>query len=169
MIKIKAKPISYSDSKRAYSSISYIVIHNTGNKGDKAESNGRYFATANTRQAGAHFFVDGKGTICKSIDINRSAWAVGGAKYPNCSKTGGGKYYGKCSNYNSVSIELCDIVDKYPTKKQIEATKKLIKKIKKTCPNIKHIIRHFDVNGKPCPAYFVDNKKWEKLVKEVWT
>ena len=38
-------------------------------------------------------------------------------------------------------------------------TRKLMKKY-----NIDkaHVIRHFDVTGKPCPAYWVDDKKWKK-------
>ena len=25
-----------------------------------------------------------------------------------------------------------------------------------------HVVRHFDVTGKACPAYWVDDKKWKK-------
>jgi len=87
---IKAKSISYGGN-RALSSVKYIVIHYTGNKNDTAENNAKYFANTNTRQAGAHFFVDRKGNIVQSIDIEKTAWAVGGNKYPNCSQTSGGK------------------------------------------------------------------------------
>ena len=97
-----AKSISFG-RKRSKNDIKYIVIHYTGNKGDTAKGNATYFATQNTRTAGAHFFVDKKGEIYKSINLNRIAWAVGG-KY-NISN-GAGKYYGKCTNANSVSIEL---------------------------------------------------------------
>ena len=71
-----AKSISYG-SKRSKESIKYIVFHYTGNEKDTAEANATYFATSNTRTAGAHFFIDKKGKIFKSVDMNLTAWAVG--------------------------------------------------------------------------------------------
>lgn len=161
-----AKLISYDSVKRKRKIVKYIPIHSTGNKGDTAKNNALYFANTNTRQAGAHFFVDQNGTIYRSIPMNRTAWSVGGAKY---SGTEGGTYHGKCTNYNSVSIELCDIVDKEPSEKMIKSVKWLIKYIQKYCPNAKTIIRHWDVNGKNCPASMAgkDNKTWKKFKKEI--
>jgi 23S rRNA pseudouridine955/2504/2580 synthase len=34
-------------------------------------------------------------------------------------------------------------------------------------PNAKTIIRHFDVNGKYCPARMVDESKWKKFLKGI--
>ena len=44
---------------------------------------------------------------------------------------------------------------------QTKATKQVVKFIRKWCPNAKTIIRHWDVNGKSCPALMIDtnNKK----------
>ena len=164
MIKINkkiAKSISYG-SKRSLKDVKYIVIHYTAGKGDTAKNNATYFATGNTRQAGAHFFVDKQGEIWKSINMNRIAWSVGG-KYSL--SNGAGKYYGKCTNANSVSIELCDCCTN-TNKKQKLATRKLIRHIQKKCPNVKTIIRHWDVNGKSCPLPMIgtDNKKWIKFL-----
>lgn len=163
----KAKKISYDSSKKRNkkTDVKYIVIHYTGNKGDTAENNAKFFATSNTRSAGAHFFVGTKGKVYKSIPMNRTAWAVGGKYSLN---NGAGSYYGKCTNYNSVSIELCDCVNGYSVK-QAKATKKLIKYIRKYCPNAKTIIRHWDVNGKQCPLPMVgkNNKMWKKFKNEI--
>lgn len=154
-----AKAISYG-GERSLASIKYIVIHYTGNSNDTAKGNASYFATSNTRQAGAHFFVDKSGVIYKSINMNRIAWSVGG-KYST--SNGAGAYYGKCTNANSVSIELCDLTSGSPSWKQMVAVKRLVKHIQKKCPNAKTIIRHWDVNGKTCPATMVgrNNKEWE--------
>lgn len=155
-----AKSISYG-GLRNRNSVRYIVIHYTGNKGDTAKGNASYFANSNTRQAGAHFFVDKAGEIYKSINMNRIAWAVGGMYTLS---GGAGSYYGKCTNSNSVSIELCDML-KEPSKKQTLACRRLVKYIRKYCPNAKTIIRHWDVNGKACPASMAGrrNAKWKKL------
>ena len=156
-----AKSISYGN-KRPLSNIKYIVIHYTGNKGDTAQNNLDYFANGNTRQAGAHFFVDKKGNVGKSIPMNRTAWAVGGDH--RSGRKGEAAYFGKCTNTNSVSIELCDMCLK-TNWEQMYATRKLVKYIQSKCPNAKTIIRHWDVNGKDCPAPFTGsgNEKWTEF------
>ena len=158
--KLLAKSISYG-GKRNLADIKYIVIHYTGNKGDTAENNAKYFANSNTRKAGAHFFVDKVGEIYQSIKIDRTAWAVGGFY---TTSNGAGTYYGKCTNANSVSIELCDCVTE-TNWEQMKATRQLVKSIQEKCPNAKTVIRHWDVNGKPCPVPMIgtNNKKWKRL------
>ncbi len=162
---IKASKMSYG-SKRKRSSVKYIVIHYTGVKGDTALNEANYFARNNTRFAGAHFFVDQQGNAIKSIPLNRTAWSVGGF-YSNAN--GAGKYYKKCTNSNSVSIELCDNVNRDPSTKQIKAVKRVVKYIRRYCKNAQVIIRHWDVNGKCCPARMVgtDNAKWKKFKKKI--
>lgn len=155
-----AKSISYGE-KRSLDAVKYIVIHYTGNKGDTAKNNATFFADSNTRAAGAHFFVDKQGAVYKSVNMNRTAYAVGG-KY---SLSGGaGTYYGKCTNANSISIELCDCC-KETNWEQMKAARQLVKYIWGKCPNAKTIIRHWDVNGKDCPLPMIgkDNKKWKRL------
>lgn len=155
---IPAKSVSYGN-KRSYDVIKYIVIHYTGNNNDTARGNGLYFKNGNTRQAGAHFFVDRAGNIVKSININRTAWAVGGLY---TKKDGAGSYYGRCTNSNSVSIELCDCASKDPSAEQVAAVKWLVRYIQKRCSNANTIIRHWDVNGKSCPVRMagMNNEKW---------
>lgn len=160
MIKIPARPISYSSKKRNKKDVKYIVIHYTSGIGDTAENEGMYFAYRNKVAAGAHFFVDQKGIIVKSINLNRIAWSVGGGKWNDCNQTGGGKLYNTVTNANSVSIELCDIATKNPSVEQIDAVRKTIKYIRKHCPNAKTIVRHFDVNGKHCPVNMMSDMSW---------
>ena len=158
-----ANPKNYG-GKRSLSSIKYIVIHYTANDGDTDEANAKYFHN-NVVKASAHYFVDDD-SYTKSVPLKNIAWSVGGKKYPNCGKTGGGKKYGLCTNANSINIELCDTVrdgkagaSAATIQNAVTLTKKLMKKY-----NIDkaHVIRHFDVTGKPCPAYWTDDKKWKK-------
>jgi N-acetylmuramoyl-L-alanine amidase CwlA len=154
-------------SSRLTSSIKYICIHYTGNDGDTDEGNGKYFKN-NIVKASAHYFVDND-SVTQSVPDNYVAWSVGGKKYASCSTTGGGKYYGKCTNSNSISIELCDDVKNgtvYPSAKTIqnalELTNILMKKYNIPASNV---IRHFDVTGKLCPAYWTNDAKWKS---EFW-
>lgn len=163
--KIPAKSISYAPGKRNLKSVKAIVIHYTGNIGDTAKNNAIYFSNGNTRAAGAHIFIDSNGKIYKSINFNRIAYSVGGFY---SSSNGAAKYYNKLNNSNTISIELCNLTGQ-ATKKQIEATKYMIKKIRKKCPNVDKIVRHWDVNGKNCPAPFAgkNNKLWNFFLKEI--
>lgn len=165
---IKAKQISYSKVKRSRDNVLFIVIHYTGVNSDSAEAEARYFTNGNTREAGAHFFIGQDGKIIKSVPLDHAAWSVGGKKYSDCSSTGGGKYYGICTNSNSVSIELCDNRQRDPSEKQTKAVIKCIKYIRKYCKNAQYVIRHFDVNGKHCPARMMDSKKWSTFKTRIF-
>lgn len=149
--------------ERPLSAIEYIIMHYTANDGDTDEANGKYFQGAN-RQASAHDFVDDD-SITHSVPYNFIAWSVGGQKWSDCAQTGGGKLYGIATNANSISIEMCDTV----RDGKIMATEKTMENAAMLCRelmdrfniDIDHVIRHFDVNGKHCPEYFMDNAAWE--------
>lgn len=166
MKKMIANKNSYDSIIRNRDVIKYIVIHYTGNNNDTAKSNCIYFQKQTERKAGAHFFIDDT-EIIKSVPLNRTAWSVGGFY---SSYNGAGKYYKKCTNFNSVSIELCNNLKNYPSKKQIKLLKKCIKYIKKYCKNADVIIRHWDVNGKECPLKLIGeyNYTWDNLKKELY-
>lgn len=155
-------------SSRSTSAIKYIVLHYTANDGDTDESNGKYFANTVT-QTSAHYFVDSD-SVTRSVQDDFVAWAVGGAKYADCAKTGGGTLYGKCTNSNSLSIELCDDVKNgtiKPSQKTSDNAIVLCKYLmKKYNVPPENVVRHFDVNGKYCPKFWMDDDTWNK---EFWT
>lgn len=161
----KAKNVSYGKT-RDLDDIKYIVIHYTGNNGDTAKDNADYFANGNTRQAGAHVFVDGGTYVYKSVPLTKVAWAVGGFF---TKKSGAGKYYKKCTNANSLSIEMCNCAKSVPTKvfnQTVELVKYYMKKYNIPAD---HVIRHWDVNGKDCPSPWAgaNNAGWEKFKKAI--
>ena len=162
----------YSSSKRSLKVIKKIAVHYTGNNGDTATSNCKYFQTAN-RQASAHYFIDDKTVACSVPDCY-TAYAVGGGKKdqgsPYASK--GAKYYKKYTNSNTLSIELCDPVKDnkiaLSSGTRANAVTFIAKKLKELGLTENDLIRHFDVNGKLCPIYFVTNESdWNKFKKEV--
>lgn len=163
-LKIPCNPRNYG-SKRDHRKVKFIVIHYTAGTHDTAVNEGNYFKN-HVAKASAHFFIDRDGNIVKSVPMDRVAWSVGGKKYADCARTGGGKKYGICTNVNSVSIELCAIADKDPSEKQIRACKECVAYIMKYCKSVVgawQIIRHFDVNGKHCPARMMDEHKWNEF------
>lgn len=122
------------------------------------------FGNVNNRAASADFIVDDTSIIQYNGDIkNRYTYAVGGDKYKN---TKGAKFYNKCKNYNSISIEICSCNtlkkitnpnDKYwyfteaSLNNAVELAQYLMKQYNIPAD---HLIRHWDVNGKACPGIF---------------
>ena len=160
MVKIK---VNLANSKnyggeRDLRNIKYIVVHYTGNDGDSDESNANYFKT-HVVQASAHYFVDGN-SITQSVLDDRVAYSVGGKKWTDCAKTGGGNLYGVVTNANSISVELCDEVKNGKadfTEATIRNAIDLIRLLmKKYNIDLNHVVRHFDVNGKHCPVPFMN-------------
>lgn len=162
MVKIKTQIANRANygNQRSTRQIKYIVIHYTANDGDSDEGNGGYFQR-NIVKASAHYFVDDD-SITQSVPDDYVAYAVGGNRY----NTAGGRLYGVATNTNSISVELCDTVKNgviYPTQKTIENALELTRLLmgRYNVP-IEGVIRHYDVNGKLCPAYWTDDQRWEK-------
>ena len=166
-IKINKKISKYNHYDMNNRKIKYIVIHWVG-AASSAKNNADYFYSAD-RSASAHYFVDDK-EIWQSVLDKNAAWAVGGGPLDQASPYAkyGKKYFNKCTNSNSISIEMCCKKNSqgklYITDETIELTAELVQMLqKKYSISDKNVIRHFDVNGKLCPGTHIEELKWEKL------
>ncbi len=162
--KLPANPSNYGGPRSA-SSIRYLVFHYTANRTDTARANASYFRN-NVVKASAHYFVD-RHDIYRSVEDLRIAYSVGGAKWSDCGATKGGSMYGKITNANSISIEMCSVggaIAEDTLENAVSLGRKLMEKYH--IP-ISHVYRHFDVNGKHCPGwegwYGPDSPKWTDL------
>lgn len=155
---------NYGGSRNA-SQIRYLVYHYTGNDGDKAANNAAYFQN-NIVKASAHYFVDDT-TVYLSVPELKVAWSVGGSKYANADKTGGGTMYGVINNTNSISIEMCDTIRNgvYQASEATLANAAALGRalMKNYGIPIENVYRHFDVTGKHCPSYLVNAQKWAEF------
>ena len=166
--------------------VEWIVIHYTAGVTSRLNSAlnlASYFATR-PDDCSADFTVDDYDIVQYNPDIlNRYTWHCGGSKYNNK----GGKFYGKCTNANSIGIEVCstnstrkmqNANDKsYSfTDAVVKNTEELVKYLMKEY-NIPadHVIRHYDVTGKLCPGIIGWNAesgsevKWEQFKKNIST
>ena len=147
---------------RTAGQIRYLVYHYTGNDGDTAADNAAYFQSRVVK-ASAHYFVDDH-TVYRSVPDLRVAWAVGGSKYAGAGQTGGGTMYGIINNTNSLSIEMCGTAgdgSRQAGEAALENAAALGRELmKKYGIPLEHVYRHFDVTGKRCPAYLVENHAW---------
>lgn len=143
-------------------SIKYLVIHYVGAV-SKAKNNADYFYNT-YRGASAHYFVDDT-SIYQVVEDKNAAWHCGGG----LQGSGGHSFYKKCTNANSIGIEMCCKKKDgklYITDKTIAQTAKLVQYLqeKYSIPDSR-VIRHYDVTGKNCPAPYLDSAKWAKLKK----
>ena len=159
---------NYGGSRNA-SQIRYLVYHYTGNDGDMAANNAKYFQN-NIVKASAHYFVDDT-TVWRSVPDLKVAWSVGGSKYANADKTGGGTMYGVITNTNSLSIEMCDTIRNgvYQASEATLANAAALGRelMEKYHIPIENVYRHFDVTGKHCPSYLVNAQKWAEFKKRL--
>jgi N-acetylmuramoyl-L-alanine amidase CwlA len=143
----------------------YIVIHYVGAV-SSAKNNADYYASKKI-DASAHYFVDEK-SIWQSVEDSNRAWHCGGG----LQGINGHTFYGKCTNSNSIGIEMCVKKDEkgnwYFEPETVKNTVDLVKMLmKKHNVPINRVIRHYDVTGKICPAPFVDEAKWSEFKSRI--
>ena len=150
MLNIQTKLTPYNfTNKNSLSRIKYIVIHYVGAV-STAYNNACYFANA-YRGASAHYIVD-EVSIWQCVSDDDASWHCGGGLQGSSY----GSFYRKCTNSNSIGIEMCVKKDSlgrwYFEPKTIENTIDLVQHLmtKYGIP-IGNVIRHADVTGKVCP------------------
>lgn len=169
---------------KANREIKYIVIHYAAgvtSRAGSAMNTANYYPT--TSNVSADFTVDDTCAVQYNGDIrNRYCWHCGGNKYA----TKGASLYGKCTNANSIGVEICSTnstgkmqnandrsysFTEAAVNNAIELVKKLMAEY-----NIpaERVVRHYDVTGKPCPGIIGWNKEsgseaeWEKFKARIF-
>lgn len=129
--------------------ITGIVIHYTANPGSTAKQNRDYFnglKDTHTTKASSHFIVGLEGEIVQCVPT----WEIA--------------YASNHRNKDTVSIECCHndesgVFTKETYQSMVQLTAWLCQKFGL---NENDVIRHYDVTGKICPKYFVENEEaWE--------
>lgn len=142
--------------------IEWIVEHYSAGTKDTTQNELDYFARENVGVS-AHDFVDDF-SVGHSVPYNDVAYHCG-VDYSKQKAP----YWGKCTNYNSIGIEMCALKDdkildlRNPTiKNAIILTKQLMKEYN---IDADHVVRHYDVCGKNCPAPLVEDAAAWKCFK----
>ena len=149
-------PNKWSRPHTKIGKIKNIVVHWVGNAGSTAENNAKYFNSLKDGRgtyASSHYIVGNDGVVVRCVPENEVA------------------YHASSANSYSIGIEVChpDSTGKYTE----AAYKALIELLVDLCTRYKleptqAIIRHYDVTGKVCPKYYVENEKaWKQLKQDV--
>ncbi len=148
-------PNPYSRPQLELKRVKSVVVHYTANPETSAKNNRSYFeglAMKHTTYASSHYIIGLEGEIIQCLPLTEQSYASNNR------------------NDDTISIECChpDATGKFN-----EATyNALVNLTAGLCMefNLKKddIIRHYDVNGKKCPLYFVEHEdEWEAFKGKV--
>lgn len=131
--------------------IKNIVIHYVGNPNTTAKNNRDYFDNPKTKVS-SHFIVGLDGEIIQCLPLSERSAASNNR------------------NKDTISIETCHPDDSGQFDKNTYNS--LVKLTALLCDKLdldeNDIIRHYDITGKNCPKYFVENEDaWEEFKKDV--
>ena len=132
-----------------------IVIHYTANPGTSAQDNRDYFEglkDSHATKASSHFIIGLEGEIVQCIPCNE--WA----------------YASNERNEDTISIECCIPDESGEFSKQTYDS--LVELVSWLCFRYgltqKDLLRHYDITGKNCPKYYVQNEDaWESFCEDV--
>ena len=136
----------YSRPGTPLEEISGVVVHYVGNPGTTAAANRSFFANlalTHETYASAHFLVGLDGEILQCVPLTEIAYCSNSANdYTVSIEVCHGDETGKFNDATMESLEqlvpwLCETFDLDPTE---------------------DVIRHYDVTGKICPKYYVENE-----------
>ena len=141
----------YSRPGTELTEVKGIVVHYTANPGSTAKQNRDYFAglaESHETSASSHFVIGLEGEIVQCIPCNEISYASNNR------------------NKDTISIECC--IEDESGKFNDATYQSLIKLVTWLMGRYNlgtdDVIRHYDVTGKNCPKYFVENPDaWEQF------
>lgn len=148
-------PNSYSRPQIPITQVNYIAIHYTANPGASAQDNRDYFenlAQTQETKVSSHFVVGLEGEVIQCIPTAEMSYATNER------------------NVDTVSIECCHPDE---TGEFNQATYDSVVKLAAwLCTRFglteEDVIRHYDVTGKLCPKYYVENPSaWEQMKADI--
>ncbi len=133
------------------SDIKGVVIHYVGNPDTTAQNNRDYFDKIDTRVS-SHFVVGLEGEVIQCLPLYERSAASNNR------------------NKDTISIEVChpDESGKFNNSTYNTLIKLTSWLLEKFSLDETDILRHYDITGKSCPKYFVENEdEWIKFKEEV--
>lgn len=146
---------SYSRPGIALNKVNGIVVHYTANPGSSAKDNRDYFQNlmiSHKTKASSHYVIGLDGEIIQCIPLDEISYAS------------------NSRNTDTIAIECChpDESGKFNDKTYNSLVDLVAYLCKKYGLSSNEVIRHYDVTGKACPKYFVDNEDaWKSFRKDV--
>jgi len=160
----------YSRPGKKLNKVKGIVIHWVANARTSANGNRNFFENRKEGKTGygsAHFIIDLDGSVMLVLPEDEMAYHVGANRYMDEAVKKLSEYPNDCT----LGIECTHLSDNGRMSKQTDET--LVKLItdlmyKYMLDPEKDLYLHFDITGKDCHKWFVDNSdEWDNLKKRV--
>lgn len=148
-------PNEYSRPQLPLTEVKYIAIHYTANPGSTAQENRNYFenlAQTHETKVSSHFVIGIDGEVIQCIPTSELAYATNER------------------NIDTLAIECCHedesgVFTDATYDSVVKLTAWLCVRFGLTSENV---IRHYDVTGKECPKYYVDNPDaWTQMKADI--
>lgn len=157
----------YSRPGKKLNKIKGIVIHWISVPYQKPEQTARFFEdrkNGKTSYGSAHFIIGLEGEILQVIPTDERAYHVGADSYTALALERLSTYPNNCT----IGIEMCH-TEKGFEDATVNSTVKLVASLCKENGLTKdYLYRHYDITGKDCPKFYVDDeRKWGKFKKLV--
>ena len=148
-------PNEYSRPQIPVEKVNYIAIHYTANPGATAQANRDYFenlASTHETKVSSHFVVGMDGEVIQCIPTAEMSYAT------------------NSRNVDTVSIECChkDDTGVFETATYDSVVKLAAWLCTRFGLTEENVIRHYDVTGKNCPKYYVENPEaWIQMKADI--
>ena len=131
--------------------IKNIVIHYVGNPNTTAQNNRDYYDKPDT-EVSSHFVIGLNGEVIQCVPLDEKSAASNNR------------------NKDTISIEVChpDKTGKFNDQTYDSLIKLTAWLLEKTGLDENDVIRHYDITGKLCPLYYVNNESaWDTLKADI--
>ncbi len=148
-------PNPYSRPGDELSGVKGVVVHYTSNPGTTAEQNRNYFeglASSHFTHASSHYIIGIDGEIIRCIPDDEIAYASNDR------------------NGDTLAIECCHPDESGEFTEETYASLVWLTAYLVGAYDLppEEVIRHYDVSGKSCPKYYVENpKSWKKFQEDM--
>lgn len=170
------EPNKYSRPLTKLKSVKAVVIHYVGNPNSTALANRNYWnnlpvinknsKNVNEIYASAHYIIDFDGSQLQAVPEDETAYHCGAAAYKEDALSKISSY----PNNSSIGIELVhrDWTGSFESDTYNSAVSLTIELLEKYNLSIENVFRHYDITGKMCPKYFVENNsRWISFLNDV--
>ena len=128
-----------------------ICVHYTGDCGASADRLALFFTTNSAAKTSSQYIVGMAGEVIRCVPDNEIAYAAAG------------------KNNGTIHIEVCyKRADGCFEEKSISALNELVLYLMNRYDiSAENVLRHYDLTGKLCPAYYVDAARWAVLHERI--
>ena len=124
-----------------------ICVHYTGDCGASADRLALFFCTNANAKTSSQYIVGMAGEVIRCVPDNEIAYAAAG------------------KNNGTIHIEVCykDKAGKFEEKSISALNELVVYLMERYHIAAKNVVRHYDLTGKLCPAYYIDVARWHEL------